>query len=57
MINELIDGIRKEQEALKDALVRFPNAEIYPLLAGKWQGLELAMNIVDDILRGKELED
>lgn len=56
MISEaqLIVRIREEQEKLSRSVMLYPSASDHMVQAGKWQGLELSIKMVEEILRDDE---
>lgn len=54
MINALITKLRDEQEEIKHALVQYPDVTTYERNVGKWMGLQKALDVLDDILKGAE---
>lgn len=59
MIAILISRIREEQAKLALSAVQYPHADplITGLNAGKWQGMDDVLKMIDEIIKGERDQD
>ena len=54
MITLVIQLIKEEQRKIADNAMSFPDEAKYSMWVGRHQGLQEALNIVDEVLKGNE---
>lgn len=54
MIEKLIPLIHQEQRRLAEQAMRYPATTDHMLFAGQWQGLQLALELIDHVLLDDE---
>ena len=54
MITQVIQLIKEEQRKLADNSMAFPDSSKYELWVGRYQGLQEALKIIDEVLLGNE---
>ena len=54
MIEEIIRLLLEEQRKVETSAMRYPDPASYDRWVGKHQGLALALEIVEEVLKGKE---
>ena len=54
MITQIIQLIKEEQRKIADNAMTHPNTEVYDIWVGKYQGLQEALAIIDEVLKGNE---
>lgn len=54
MIEKLVPLIHQKQLQLAEQVMRYPATTDHMLFAGQWQGLQLALGMIDQIVRDDE---
>lgn len=54
MITQVIQLIKEEQRKLADGTMQHPDLATYERRVGKYQGLQEALAIIDEVLKGNE---
>jgi hypothetical protein len=54
VIPNIIRLLQEEQRKLEVSTLTYPDPEKYQMWVGRHQGLQLALDIVDEVLRGTE---
>lgn len=54
MITQVIQLIKEEQRKIADNAMSFPDVAKYNLWVGRHQGLQEALSIIDEVLKGDE---